>query len=347
MNIHRGTITYTFLQPTYVDDLKKKDVVKLNQYILQAKIGIGFIAKVYLAVDTQTSKKYAAKAIKISSHSLSNSTSGFEREIRIMRRLNHPNIVKLHETLFRKDTKTIYLIMEYAQCGSLQDSINEQKKMSEEEIASIFYQVLKGMEYLHSKCIVHQDIKPSNILLFDDGVAKLSDFGIGHSFQSADMVFGTPAYQAPEYFDDADQEIDPVKEDIWSLGITLYQTAFGTLPYTGSTAYEIANVTKETELQIPSYASESLTDILHRMLSIDPSKRASVEELLEHPFFDKLAQKVSFPKIPLKRLKSKSLDSIQTVRAEVYDERSSFILDDIPVPRLPQNKSSQLLPVNC
>jgi serine/threonine-protein kinase 11 len=165
-----------------------------------------------------------------------------------------------------------YVILEWASFGSLQTVMSQ--KMDFDVLASIFKQVVNGLQYLHSQGIVHQDIKPSNILLCRDGIAKLSDFGIGHSFHSADAMVGTPAYQAPEFFDDdPDAILDPVKEDIWSLGVSLYQATFGQLPYFGESMFQISWKAKNSKLEIPGNAPEPLRELIAKMLEVDPSKR--------------------------------------------------------------------------
>lgn len=284
MHIRRMS-NFTPFHTTLIDDIQKKKVTKVNQYLLGTKLGVGSNSKVLLAVDEDTNKRYAAKVIKLANASFGNAASQLEREIRIMRMMNHPNILKLHEVLHRKANNTAYLIMEFAAFGTLQDIIDKNINIDEMIIGSIFKQIISGLKYLHSHGICHHDVKPSNILICENGMAKLSDFGIGHSFQSADEVFGSPAYQAPEFFDDDDDiEIDPIKEDIWSLGVTLYETAFGKLPFFGENAYEVSYQVRNSSLTIPDSASPDLQDLLMGMLAINPQKRLSMDDIEKHPF---------------------------------------------------------------
>lgn len=283
------------LKPTIVDEIRVKRVTKINQYILGPTIGIGSNAKVVLALDENTNIKYAAKVVKIGHARNSNVAAQLEREIRIMNMLNHPNILKLHEVLHRKSNNTVYMIMDYANCGTIQDLIKSKQLLSETAIASIFRQIVCGLKYLYSQGITHRDLKPSNILLFDQGAVKISDFGIVHSFQSADQVVGSPAYQAPEFFDDDDEiEIDPVKEDIWSLGVTLYETAFGQIPFSGENAYEINYQVLNSDLVIPDTVSKELKDLISKMLSTDPTTRISLDEIEKHPFMAKALENYKF-----------------------------------------------------
>lgn len=294
-----------------VEEARQPKMKKVNQYLLRSKLGAGSSSKVYLAVDEDTGLYYAAKALHVLErrHNVQGASS-LEREIRIMRLLNHPNIVKLHDVLYASRYDIAYLFIEWADCGTLQDAINNRHHFDEISIASIFKQIINGLSYLHSKGIVHKDIKPSNILLFSYGAAKLSDFGIGHTFQSAEAVVGSPAYQAPELFDGSNDEeevsngsseeeadeIDPTKGDIWSLGISLFEAVFGYLPYVGENMYEIIHEIYHTELNIPKDHNYSplLIDLIQKMLTIDQLTRPSLEELLKHEFFTKAVASPNF-----------------------------------------------------
>lgn len=315
--------------PKIVSDPIESKVRQVNQYLLVAKICSSTNAKVYVAVDTRTAKRYAAKVIKLGKHiEFGNSIIGLEREIRMMRHLNHPNTVKLKEVLFQRKTRTAYLIMDYADCGNLENVImKDDVKLTENNVFAILWQVSKGLNYLHSKQIAHQDIKPSNILIFNDGENfKLSDFGIGHSFQSADLVFGTPGYQAPEYFDD-NAKLDPIKEDVWSLGVTLYEMLTKKLPFVGDSPYEIACKAKENKLKMPEGISDEMKNLLQNMLQIDSEKRYSVHNVLEILSKVDHEEKPTFPQV---KLHYKTFKSFCKTEAEICDENFSFNLNEMP-----------------
>jgi serine/threonine-protein kinase 11 len=233
-----------------------------------------------------------------------------------MRQLSHPNIIRLLEVLHRKDTHTVYLILEHAR-GSLKG-----QRFTESQAISIFRQVVDALLYLHGKGIVHQDIKPSNLLHFDGGIVKIGDFGIGHSFASADAVIGTPAYQAPEFL--SDSASDPTKGDVWSLGVTIYESVFGRVPFEGETVYQIARAAwGEIELN----GSAELNDLLAKMLCPDPERRISMAEVAEHPFFKgKEEQVLEFQTTPPRMKLSTSL---MAVEAEVCDDEYHFVLPSV------------------
>ncbi|EAY20313.1 CAMK family protein kinase [Trichomonas vaginalis G3] len=268
-----------------------KPLKQINQYLFLKKIGNGAFSNVYLAIDQNTKEKYAIKKFKLSElQHIENGVSQLEREISLMRRYSHNNILKLFEVLHNTEKDIVYLVIEYANCGSLFDLINQPIPLQDNYVCSIFHQILEALQYLHNNGMVHQDIKPSNILIKSDGRAILADFGVGHSFQSTEMVVGSPAYQAPEALTDGDcgiQSSSPAKEDVWSLGVTLFQTEYQQIPYDGETVFEIIRNIKSTTLQYPEGANPEIEQVMRMMLAVDPVKRATVDELLKSPFFMK------------------------------------------------------------
>ena len=287
-------ISVPSLHPKEITLAGEKTVKKVNQYRLVAKIGSGASSKVYLAIDDSTGAKYAVKRIKL--RELCRTSTGIaqlEREIRLMRQFNHKNILKLIEVLHMSECHEAFLVMEYAERGCLGAFCEREQHLSHASIFSIMKQVASAIQYLHQNGFVHQDIKPWNILVDDTGRAILADFGIGHSFQSAAMVVGSPAFQAPEALDDnywaddgedeyVSSEEGPQKEDIWALGVTLYQLLFLKLPFVGDNLYEIVNFIKEKPLQIPDGVDERIAKLVRQMLTIDPAKRIGVRALLEN-----------------------------------------------------------------
>ena len=340
-----------------------KPIKMVNQYLLVQKLGQGAFAKVYLAVNKDTGEKFAAKKFCLSElQRVENGVSQLEREVSLMRRYQHKSILKLHEVLHDTKNDNVYLIIDYADCGSLQDLINHQKPPSNEVIRSIFYQVLQALKYLHNSGMVHQDIKPSNILINSDGKVVLADFGVGHSFQSTEMVVGSPAYQAPEALTDGDNGImscNPAKEDVWSLGITLYQTVFLELPYKGENVFEIIRTIKSSPLTIPPGASPEIEDLIRGMLRVDPGVRLSVDEILAKPFFRSFRDIVPIPdqakpvnteinpETPIKHIDAKvnegiasfvrigltSVDLIRSIEEEKQKLQEEPLLSDVPLER--------------
>jgi serine/threonine-protein kinase 11 len=260
---------------------------KVNHYVLSAKLGTGSGSSVYLVIDEITGQRYAMKRFKLST--LSNSSNGLaqlEHEIRMMRLLKHPNIVRFVEILYASSSDEAFLILEYADRGSLATLIEKRLPLSLPNVFSIVKQIAKALKYLHDTGYVHEDVNPANVLLDSSGRALLADLGVGHSFQSPRPVVSSPAHQAPELFDDGrdiDPDDEPQKEDVWALGVTLYQMLFGRLPFRGSTLFEIVSHVKAHPLALPAGTDAAVARLLRGMLAVDPAARWSVAAVLAHP----------------------------------------------------------------
>jgi serine/threonine-protein kinase 11 len=246
-----------------------------------------------------------------------------------MRSVRHPNILRLIEVLHVKSKEEAFLVLEHAQKGSLGAYLERGHRIPDAAIFSILKQVTGALKYLHSAGYIHQDIKPSNILIDADGRAMLADFGVGHSFASAGMVVGSPAYQAPEALDDSygsDEEPDaldePQKEDVWALGVTLYQLLFRALPFLGSTLFEIVNNVRQNPLKIPEGTDPDVAGLLRGMLIVDPMSRLGIDDLLTNPLIHGAADRVrNLPEMPPSVVKEGPIVELQ---AEVCRDGYSF-----------------------
>jgi serine/threonine-protein kinase 11 len=315
---------------------------KVNSYRLCAKIGSGSSAVVYLGIDDRSGQKYAIKRIRL--RELARTSAGvaqLEREVRLIKLFDHPNILKISEVLHIPTTEEVYLVLEYAENGSLGGFVEREQQLSHAAIFSIVKQTLEALKHLHDSGYVHQDIKPCNILLDGNGRVKLADFGIGHSFTSAAMVVGSPAYQAPEALDDQNSSDDdsvsdssaegPQKEDIWALGVTLYQLLFSKLPFVGENLYEIVNLIRGSELEIPENCEPAVADLLRKMLTVDPSQRISVEELQKDNLIANASDLAEgLPDVPPPKMRDGELVELQ---AQVCPEGFSFVALCLAVPR--------------
>lgn len=327
---------------------EEKPLKQINQYLLVQKLGYGSYAKVYLAINVETKMLFALKRFKLCDlQHLDAGVSQLEREVNSMRRISHPNIIHLYEVLHVESSDIVYLVIDYCDCGSLQHLLDNNTKTPDLNIIKfIFKSVLKAVSFLHSLGMVHQDIKPSNILLCSDARVYLADFGLGHSFQSATMVVGSPAYQAPEALTEGEYEtqmdaLNPAKEDVWSLGVTLYQLLFNKLPFSGENVYEIAKNVMQNALEIPKGTDQEICDILHGMLNVIPSYRMSVEDVMNSPFFknSKDVDHFDFERI----LPKVSPDrKINKVSAKKCDQNYSFARPKLTTEQLLKNLS--LLP---
>lgn len=323
---------------------EEKPLKQINQYLLVQKLGYGSYAKVYLAINVETKMLYALKRFKLCDlQHLDAGVSQLEREVNAMRRIKHPNIIHLYEVLHVEASDIIYLVIDYCDCGSLQHLLDSNAKIPDlNDIKFIFQSVLKAVSYLHSRGMVHQDIKPSNILLCSDARVFLADFGLGHSFQSATMVVGSPAYQAPEALNEGEfdqiDSLNPAKEDVWSLGVTLYQLLFNRLPFSGENVYEIAKNVMHNALEIPKGTDKEICDLLHGMLNVMPTDRMSVEDVMNSSFFKNVTEVKHFnferilPKVDPER-------KINKIIAKICDQNYSFARPKLTTEQLLKNLS--------
>jgi serine/threonine-protein kinase 11 len=298
--------------------------LQINDYVIEAKIGVGASSTVFLGVNVKNNCRYALKRIRLAELARSGeAVAGLEREVRMMRMFRHPNILQLIEVLHLPGTDEVYLVLEYADNGCLGPIT---QKLPQHSVMSIIKQIAQALQYLHEAGYVHQDIKPSNILIDRTGRAVLADFGIGHSFVSASMVVGSPAYQAPEALDDAygseDKVETPEKEDVWALGVTLYQLLFQKLPFVGENLFEIIRSIQERPLEIPEGTDPLLANLLCGMLVVDPHKRLGMAEVLEYPLIKNAEPRASdLPPAPLVIIRK---GEVEELKADVWGDGASF-----------------------
>nr|XP_029536612.1 MAP/microtubule affinity-regulating kinase 4-like isoform X1 [Oncorhynchus nerka] len=250
----------------------------IGNYRLLKTIGKGNFAKVKLARHILTGKEVA---IKIIDKNQLNPTSlqKLFREVRIMKGLNHPNIVQLFEVI--ETENTLYLIMEYASGGEVFDYLVSHGRMKEKEARAKFRQIVSAVHYCHLKNIVHRDLKAENLLLDADSNIKIADFGFSNEFtmgNKLDTFCGSPPYAAPELFQG--KKYDGPEVDIWSLGVILYTLVSGSLPFDGQNLKELRERVLRGKYRVPFYMSTDCEGILRRFLVLNPTKRCTLEQIM-------------------------------------------------------------------
>ncbi|KAE8187295.1 hypothetical protein CF328_g6962 [Tilletia controversa] len=213
-------------------------------------------------------------------------------EIAILKKLNHPNVVKLYEVLDDPSQDSLYMVFESCSNGPvIEVHIHEQSQSLDEDVArEYFAQILLGIEYLHSNEIVHRDIKPDNILLTSDRqICKIVDFGVSEIFLKPNedklaKSAGTPAFMSPELCTAGTGDVHAMADDIWALGVTLYCMVVGRLPFEKSQIYELFETIKNDEPEYPSHLSPGLLDLLQGLLRKDHRTRYGIAEAREHPW---------------------------------------------------------------
>uniref|UniRef100_A0A8C6KNS9 Serine/threonine-protein kinase MARK1 n=1 Tax=Nothobranchius furzeri TaxID=105023 RepID=A0A8C6KNS9_NOTFU len=251
----------------------------IGNYRLLKTIGKGNFAKVKLARHVLTGREVAVKIIDKTQLNPTSLQKLF-REVRIMKVLNHPNIVKLFEVI--ETEKTLYLVMEYASGGEVFDYLVAHGRMKEKEARAKFRQIVSAVQFCHQRRIVHRDLKAENLLLDADMNIKIADFGFSNEFtvgSKLDTFCGSPPYAAPELFQG--KKYDGPEVDVWSLGVILYTLVSGSLPFDGQNLKELRERVLRGKYRIPFYMSTDCENLLKKLLVLNPVKRGSLEQIMK------------------------------------------------------------------
>ncbi len=267
------------------DNLLMELLSKIN-FKLDKKIGEGRFSIVKLGIHSLTKEPVAIKILDKTKIASLEDKERINREIKIMKKINHFNITKLYSVI---ETKyIIYLVQEYVQGKELNDYLYPKGKFSEIEACKFFHQIISGLSYLHHCGIVHRDFKPENILLTnDDKILKIIDFGLGNTYEKGQLLktgCGSPCYIPPEMI--KEMGYNGEETDIWSAGIILYLMLCGTLPFYEEDNQLLYQKIIKGEYTIPKYLSEEAKDIIKQILEVDPKKRINFEKIKKHPWFN-------------------------------------------------------------
>ncbi|CAD8116245.1 unnamed protein product [Paramecium primaurelia] len=251
------------------------------------ELGRGSYGSVKLVKDKQNGLLYAMKIMNKRQVFEYCSVENLKREIKIQRKLAHPHICKLHH--YFEDKENVYLILEYAQNGSVFNYIKKRSKLPENEAFVYFFQTCLGIDYLHKNKIIHRDLKPENLLLDQDGNVKICDFGwSAESLTEKRMTFcGTYEYMAPEMLNKQPHDFSL---DIWSLGILLYELLHGNAPYRGRNNEELGNKIKSGQpINFASTLSTEVITLIKGILKYIPGERLTMDQIFDHPWMVKNA----------------------------------------------------------
>ncbi|KAF4824091.1 putative serine/threonine-protein kinase fhkC [Colletotrichum tropicale] len=268
----------------------------LQQYTLLEKLGKGHFAEVFLCVEKSTGQRYAVKIFtKTAGMEERSKQEGLQQEIAVLMGVSHPNVLCLKDTF--NERNAVYLVLELAPEGELFNFIVMKQKLTEDESRKLFTQLFQGIKYLHDRNIVHRDIKPENILMVDrDLHVKLADFGLAkiigeESFTTT--LCGTPSYVAPEILAEGRHRKYTKAVDIWSLGVVLYICLCGFPPfsdelYSKDFPFTLSQQIKSGRFDYPSPYWDSVgdpaLDLIDSMLVVDPERRFTVDQCLNHPW---------------------------------------------------------------
>ena len=276
-----------FLHPRPEVEIDTSLIKQIGNYKLGEEIGSGAFGKVILGLHIITGEKVAIKILD--KFILSQTPEDYElvkQELSILKIVKHKYIVQLYEIL--ETPQHIFIIMEYCEGQDIMDYILTRNRLTEEESLKYFQQLINALYYLHSQNITHRDIKIDNLLLDRNLDLKLIDFGLSTKYRDDKLLnqpCGTVVYAAPEVLDC--REYHGMLADVWSSGIVLFGMLSGFLPF-GDPDDEInKRLVLQGKIEMPKFFSRQATDLLRHMLDINPLTRYTLEDIMEHPWFNK------------------------------------------------------------
>lgn len=282
-----------------------------NYVVYRKRIGKGSFSTIYKGYHKHSKEIVAVKEISL--ETLNKYEAALKRETEIMKKLNHPNIVKLYESIIDEKTENVYLIMEYFDRGDFSKFLKK-RPLREKYAIKYLKQITEGLKYLLENKIIHRDLKPQNILVSTTGTLKITDFGFARYFDNdilIQTICGSPMYMAPEIM--KNKKYDH-KSDLWSIGIIFFEMLTGKTPFRAKNIYELIRVIENDPVEIPTkfILSKDCKNLLLSLLEKDPHKRISWENLFNHkllkgcdPFEEEnklmeISGLQSFPEIPQK-----------------------------------------------
>ncbi len=248
-----------------------------DRYQIIKAIGEGGMANVYLAYDTILDRNVAVKVLRGDLAGDEKFVRRFQREALSASSLTHPNIVEVYDV--GEDNGQYYIVMEYVEGKHLKNLIKKRGKLTTSEVIDIMLQITDGMSVAHDSYIIHRDIKPQNIMILENGLVKIMDFGIAMAMNSTQLtqtnsVMGSVHYLPPEQ---ANGKGSTLQSDIYSMGIVMYELLTGSLPYKGDNAVEIA--LKHLKEPLPSIREilpnipQSIENIIIKATAKNPKNR--------------------------------------------------------------------------
>jgi len=302
---------------------------KINdRYEIIRNVGEGGMANVYLAYDTILNRNVAVKILRGDLANDEKFVRRFQREAIAASSLTHPNIVEMYDV--GVDDGNYFIVMEYIDGITLKSLIKKRGALSLTETIDIMLQITSAIACAHDSYIIHRDIKPQNVIILDDGVAKITDFGIAMALKSTELtqtntVMGSVHYLPPEQ---ANGKGSTVKSDIYSLGIMMYEMLIGRVPFKGENAVEIAM--KQINEAIPSVCKlnpsipQSVENIILKATAKNPKNRYdSVNEMhedLKHALEETDSKRLTYEYPEQELEKTKELKTISSIEKEKSEE---------------------------
>jgi serine/threonine protein kinase len=315
---------------------------QFGQYTYVRTIGSAASSVVFLVTD-RTGQQYAAKVVKREFLIADSNLEYFEREIRLLQIIRHPNIVQLHEILYQTDN--IIVIMEFCAHGDLFTHLSTRGALEYNRLRSFIYQLLRALQCLHEKGFAHRDLKPENILIHSEHVIKIADLGLARPVPPDGMmttICGSVHYMAPEIL--MEMPYDGTKADMWSLGIIIYAMALNELPWNAPDNAGLIREITRGSIAYPVNLPSEVANLVQMCTKKTPNDRPTATELLELPWINQ--ELVAYNRLfgPLGKLSMSAINqresqsmprlpSVTKSSAKMILSKPNLKAGDKPVPR--------------
>ncbi len=256
----------------------------LKEYDIIDVLGEGTFGVVRLGKNKVTGDKFAIKILEKKKIKARHDEVRVKRELDIIKRVNHINVIKIIKIEEDKDNK--YIIMEYCEKGELFNHIIDNEALSEMEAAYFYYQLINGLECIHYNGFVHRDLKPENLLINKDNILKIIDFGLSNYFDKTKLLTtpcGSPCYASPEMV--IGRIYDGCLSDVWSTGIVLFAMLCGYLPFEDPNNENLYKKIYKCNVEYPDDISLDGVDLMKKILVNKPEERITLQEIKKHPFY--------------------------------------------------------------
>ncbi|OHS97825.1 CAMK family protein kinase [Tritrichomonas foetus] len=280
----------------------------IGPYTFHGTIGSGAFSIVKLAYHEAEKTFYACKIVPKFRLIHNDMMKRFETEIIINQQIHHPGVVGIIDVL--KDNFNFYIFMDYCQNGDLFQFIIDQNRFSENDSKPIICQLLETLRYIHKLGIAHRDLKPENILMDSNFNVKISDFGLSKFVVQNHLTStpcGSPCYASPECI--SGKPYDPLKSDIWSVGIIIFAMLTAHIPWTKHNKNQLFKQIQEGQFTVPDYISEKAESFIRGLICVDPEKRLTIEQAFEHPFLKDTHHAFNDPS-PVKMINIRRIDQL-------------------------------------
>ncbi|XP_078004819.1 serine/threonine-protein kinase BRSK2 isoform X10 [Phascolarctos cinereus] len=294
----------------------------VGPYRLEKTLGKGQTGLVKLGVHCVTCQKVAIKIVN--REKLSESVlMKVEREIAILKLIEHPHVLKLHDVYENK--KYLYLVLEHVSGGELFDYLVKKGRLTPKEARKFFRQIISALDFCHSHSICHRDLKPENLLLDERNNIRIADFGMA-SLQVGDSLLetscGSPHYACPEVI--RGEKYDGRKADVWSCGVILFALLVGALPFDDDNLRQLLEKVKRGVFHMPHFIPPDCQNLLRGMIEVDASKRLTLEHIQKHIWYIG-GKNEPEPEQPIPRkVQIRSLPSLEDIDPDVLDSMHSL-----------------------